>query len=432
MQRRLLIPYALNMETGERISADYIAALQADARSTLRLQATARHDTHERKKKSFRCPACYKSIYPHAPITRGGRYYWSHRAGKATPCPLERKASLTPDDIRRLIFAGRQEGEAHRELVALIHRMAERDSDTEAGSVAIGAYEPPSPEMRGEFPHGRFPDVRFVYKGNRIVVEAQLATIALDAINGRRAFYDRNGQSLLWVTRGFEPRLMRASIRDILADQKGMLFSIDRDVLNLHECDGRFRLRAWEYDFTVEEGETWRSEILTLDEIIAHSPVRVWSSQFKTKWMTIFADQSFHTVSHNTLRSLYLEIIDACQLESSDGQDDVWHTLHIVNLLICLESSRLLGTRHEKLVSLVHSTLDSQPRQHAANLISRALSFWQPALAADEKVTAKIERLSKSVKQSGRKSPIGLIREKLFPNWILPVSQTVCTEKVIG
>lgn len=419
MQKELLIPYALDAETGCRISAADIGVSLADARSTLRLQATARHDTYDRKAKALHCPACFGRIYPHAPTKPSGRYYWSHRAGDAQHCPLERKTPLTLDEIGRLIFGGRQEGDAHKDLVALLIRMAERDPGTEAGSATKGQYEAPSSEMREEFPYGRFPDVKFVNGGKRVVIEAQLATIALNAINGRRAFYDRTGQHLIWVTRAFEPSVIRASLRDILADQKGVLFSIDREVEELSESDGRFRLRAWTYDYTSSGEEQWHREILTLDQALNLPSMLPWNRRFKDKWVSIFARRSFSEISNETLRELYIQLTDHCHLEPLDEQDS-WYTLHLVNLLISLEIGEVLGAKHGRLVSLVHSALDSRRQQHAAALVRRALDHWQNTLARDPKISAKLDRLRETVPQSGRSSRLGAIRARLFPDWVLP------------
>ncbi len=69
----------------------------------------------------------------------------------------------------------------------------------------LGKYEPPADDMRAEFPYGRYPDVQFQIGRTTVILEAQLATITLHGINGRRAFYDRKGSKLLWVMRNFDP-----------------------------------------------------------------------------------------------------------------------------------------------------------------------------------------------------------------------------------
>lgn len=91
---------------------------------------------------------------PHAPVFNGSRYFWSHLPRGAYECPLEVKRKLTPDQINARIFHGRQEGEAHKNLVALLARLAE--ADPAVGSVSLEAYERPTEDMRSAFPFGRF------------------------------------------------------------------------------------------------------------------------------------------------------------------------------------------------------------------------------------------------------------------------------------
>ena len=421
VQRTLLIAYAKNEDTQRTVSAAEIAHLLQDARDQTRLRSTALHDTRERKRTPFTCPACFQLVYPHAPrVKPGGRYFWSHKAGGARFCPLERKRSFTPDDIGRSIFQGRQEGQAHKDLVAQLKRMAEHDPGVQPESIEEGEYEPPASENRSEFPHGRFPDLKFSFRGRRIVIEAQLAAIALDAINGRRAFYDRNGQCLLWVTRGMSKEIMqgimRAYLRDLLADQKGVLFSVDPEICALSEHDNLFRLHAWDYDFTSSDGETWRDQILTLDEVLAHPAVLPWHLDFKERWASTFAHDRYRHVTYNQQQTLCRELEERCGIREPIDTE----LLRVLNLLICLETSNVLWSGHDKLISLVHSTLDGEARQPAARLINRALLHWHPSLADEPKVARKIRSLCSSVLQWRRKTPLGVIRDKLFPEWELP------------
>lgn len=350
--RPLMIPYAINESRQEIVSAENIAEIMEDYRSTIRLQATARKNTATRRIVSYVCPACGTPLYPHAPRSTG-RYYWSHRQRlREVWCPYERKAKLTPDQIQAVIFRGRQEGEAHKNLVALLMGLAQRDPAVT--NVKAEAYEPPTPEMREEFPYGRFPDVKFTCDSKQVVLEAQLATITLHGINGRRAFYDRKGIALLWVMRNFDPRvLMRASVRDIIADQGGALFSLDNEVIARSESDGIFRLTVWRHLPETAE-DPWKAEIVTIYEAAALARPARWADEFKRRWIETYPSGFY---AHAGVPDPYImldEIARNAGLPSFARNDFSESTLSLVRLLISLEAGVVTGSGHDKLISLAN------------------------------------------------------------------------------
>jgi hypothetical protein len=421
MRRELLIPYALDLERDVRISADDIAVIMSDPRSTIRLQATASSDTKSRKALRFGCPACGQKLYPHAPTTKNGRHYWTHLPGGADECPLERKRKLTPDQINARIFRGRQEGDAHKDLVRLLAELAERDASVEG--VELGAYEAPDDAMRSEFPFGRFPDLKFTCNGNRVVLEAQLATITLHGINGRRAFYDRSGACLLWVMRNFDPRVpMRASVRDIVADQSGCLFSLDRDLIIMSRDDGVFRLRTWSF-VGEERDEPWEAGVVTIAEAAAMArPVR-WSDEFKRRWIEAYKGASYVDLGRPDPFAMLAELAKKAGLPPFELDTQGECMLALVRLMISLEAGFVAGSGHPKLISLANS-FDVNGGHRAVSLVRKAVERWQPELLAQPSMIRALARAEAKLKSTGdlkwgRRSPIGLMRDALFPDWDL-------------
>lgn len=421
MRRELLIPYAIDRERDVRISADEIAAIMSDLRSTVRLQATASADTVARRAMRLSCPACNQRLYPHAPTVDGGRYYWTHSRGSADDCPLERKRRLTPDQISARIFRGRQEGDAHKDLVRLLAGLAERDASVEG--VELGAYEAPTDAMRDEFSYGRFPDVKFICSGNRVVLEAQLATIALHGINGRRAFYDRSGACLLWVMRNFDPRgPMRASIRDIVADQGGCLFSLDSDIIAMSREDHVFRLRAWTF-LGAEHLEPWEASVVTIAEAIALArPVR-WADEFKRRWIEAYRGVSYGGLGRPDPFAMLAELTDRAGLPAFERDTQGECMLALVRLMISLEAGFVTGAGHPKLISLANS-FDVNGGHRAGSLVRKAIERWHPELLGKASMVKALGRAADRLKISGesewgRLSPIGRIRTVLFPDWDL-------------
>lgn len=419
--RLLLVPYAIDIERGVKISAEEIGCLMEDPSSTLRLQATARLDTASRKALQYICPACGSQLYPHAPRFGGGRYYWSHLPRGAFDCPLERKRKLTPDEINARIFYGRQEGEAHKKLVALLTRLAR--ADPTVGEVSVGQYEPPPPALKAEIPHGRFPDVQFLCNGRKVVLEAQLATITLHGINGRRAFYDRLGTSLLWVMQNFDPTgPMRASVRDIVADQGGQLFSIDADLVAQSETDGVFRLRAWTHK-TDGRTEPWEASVLTISEASELvRPIR-WCDDFKMRWVSFYRGGYYVDPLAPDPYVMLDEVAAKAGLPPFGERREVGCLLSLVRLLISLEAGVVTGSAHPTLISLANG-FGSNGGHRAMTLVCKAIELWQPALMLRPSmqqalVNARQRLAEEGLPEWGRLSSIGRIREALFPDWVL-------------
>lgn len=423
MQRDLLIPYATNERTGEQISAEELGERTSDWRDTIRLDATLDHNTSSRQITHYLCPACGSPVYPHAPTWHNGRSFWAHRPKSAEVCPLASRRPLSPDQINRLIFYGRQEGEPHRSLVALLKRLALADPSTAKDTVRTGEYEPPTPEMRAEFPHGRFPDVAFTYGGAQVVLEAQLATITLYGINGRRAFYDRHGAALLWVTRNFDPvGPLRASMRDILADQQGVLFSVDQEIHEMSAADGVFRLRTWTYDR--QDGQvTWAREILPLAEIIERVRPRPWAERIKGKFIQAF-DGKRLDAEEAPDPGAFLEAALARIGELSIFKEyEKENLLAILSLLISLEAGRVIGSGQPNLISMANH-FDYSDRHQYRNIVARAIQHWQPDLLKQPSMRASLSRAEKKLQETGdipfmRDSIIGRLRAELFPDWNL-------------
>lgn len=418
--RPLLIPYAIDVERHVTVSAADIADMMEDPSSTVRLQATARLNTRMRRPLKFTCPACGQQLYPHAPVFNGSRYFWSHLPRGAYECPLEVKRKLTPDQINARIFHGRQEGEAHKNLVALLARLAEADPNV--GSITLGVYERPTEDMRTEFPFGRFPDVQFQCEGKKVVLEAQLATITLHGINGRRAFYDRMSTTLLWVMRNFDPTgPMRASVRDIVADQGGLLFSVDSEVIAECEADGRFRLRVWAYH--ADREEPWEASIVTIAEAAARARPRRWADDFKERWVKAYQGGYYHTPGLPDPHDMLNEAAEQAGLPPFNRSSTSGCILSLVRLLISLEAGFVTGSSHPHLISIANN-FNFHGGHPAVTLVEMAIKRWQPDLLLRESMQKAFERARAKLKEDGerawgRLSAIGKLRDVLFPDWTL-------------
>jgi hypothetical protein len=341
----------------------------------------------------------------------------------AADCPLAYGRPLTPSRINALIFQGRQEGAAHKDLVALLGRLAAADPKTDQKSLGFDKYEPPTPEMKVEFPHGRFPDVSFNYSGKRVVLEAQLATIALHGINGRRDYYDRMGATLLWVMRNFDPTApMRASVRDIVADQKGMVLSVDGEVVERSSREGAFHLRVWTYTRVGDE-EAWTNEVLNLSEVIEKAKPRSWRADFKQRIVNSFENIGIDDILAPDYRPIVDEALIHIGKNHIIGEGQKRDIFHIICILVSLEQGKIIGSSARDLVAFVNH-FDYSGRHRYRELVLKAIRHWRPDLLTRPSMQTALLRAEARMKQTGerpygRSSPIGQLRDLLFPEWVL-------------
>jgi hypothetical protein len=417
--RKLQIPSVIEEATGRNWSPDDLAVMDRLDRSSLRLLVTARRIRQGVHPRIFRCNSCRGLVYPRE-AGGIGRPHWVHRTGPNAdrPCEYDKRRILTPDEINGLIFRGRQESAAHRDLVDLLYRLAKADPNTAHGIPNPDSYYKPEPDK-----HGLYPDVRFDHSSQQVVLEAQLATISLHTINLRRTSYDAGMVALIWVTRNFDPRsVIRASVMDIAADQRGMIFDIPAELVKLSETDSLFRLRRWYF-----KGGEWISEVVSIaDAIRLVVPRPPWHADFKRRWIEVARSIRYMDIAPSVRSEFKAELETKLGFNDSHSVDEIDHIdwLWFANIMISIEYGQVLGYHHEKIVSCVHSVLQSEDLFRAFKLFKLALEQWLPELAKDPKILKKFSQAdtfcrTKNLRPWTRKDRAGRLREVLFPDWKL-------------
>jgi hypothetical protein len=223
--------------------------------------------------------------------------------------------------------------------------------------------------------------------------------------------------------RNFDPRgPMKASVRDIIADQSGLLFSLDSDLIALSAGDGLFRLRAWAFRGDGLE-EPWEASVVTIAEAEARArPIR-WSDDFKRRWIEEYRGVSYWTHGRCDPYVLLNEIAAQARLPPFELSQANNCILSLVRLMISLEIGFVAGAGHPQLISIANAFGENEGYR-ALSLIRKAIERWQPQLLDRASMQDAFARAQKGLEATGaaewgRRSAIGRLRASLFPDWDL-------------
>ena len=153
-------------------------------------------------------------------------------------CTAVTRQSLTQDDLREMIYRGRQESRQHRETKQLIAEGLQADPDF-SGVALETSWRAADDIFR------RRPDVAATWRGGlRVAFEAQLTTTFLDVVVRRRTFYRGEGGLLVWVLRRFDPSNRRMTQDDLLFSNNSNVLVVDSATAAASREAGRFMVRV--------------------------------------------------------------------------------------------------------------------------------------------------------------------------------------------
>lgn len=305
-------------------------------------------------------------------------------------------------------------------MVRLLHHLALADPATAPGAPDPDTYFKPDADQ-----HGLFPDVRFTSDGREIVIEAQLATIALVTIDRRRSRYEKGGVALLWVMRQFDPSaFVKSSALDVAADQIGIIFDLPQEVVTASQADRFMRLRRWRWD--AKDG--WRSDVVTLGEAIRSASPEPWHRDFKRRWLAVAAGENYYVLPRATTDAFNAELIERTGLGRArhiGGGDIEW--MRIANVIIAIESGVVTGYAVANLTALINSTV-AVDLLLASGLFQAALRKWQPQILKIESVRETFRKVKRALAEHDtaawtRESDAGLLARTLFPDLVLQLKQ---------
>ena len=145
-----------------------------------------------------RCALCQGRVYIY--LCKGFPAF-AHFKGEGEACAWHTGTALTPDDVRKIQYAGEQESKLHRDLCDAVHDHLSADS----------RYSNLTCNQRLNAVGGerwRIPDVSATRDGSvRLAIELQLSNTFQTEISVRTIVYNGQDIGLLWVFHGRRPDL---------------------------------------------------------------------------------------------------------------------------------------------------------------------------------------------------------------------------------
>lgn len=177
-------------------------------------------------------------------------------------CTAVTRQGLTQDDLREMIYRGRQESWQHRDTKRLIAEGLEVDPDF-SGVAVEATWRAADGFSR------RRPDVAATWRGDlRVVFEAQLTTTFLDVVVRRRAFYRGEGGLLVWVLRRFDPSDRRMTEDDLLFSNNSNVLVVDSATAAASREAGRFMVRVHHRTMSLAGEHGWTDALVPFADLV--------------------------------------------------------------------------------------------------------------------------------------------------------------------
>lgn len=169
-----------------------------------------------------------------------GGHYFAHKekdfAEKAN-CIFQQKGLISIDDLNRIRYHGQREGLRHRRTKEIIERILNSDSgfsDTKIEKVWTSLSD-----------GWRKPDVATVWKGQKVVFEAQVSNTYPQVVAERTEFYRNEGALLIWIFDRIADNEWRTLHSDIFSSNDYQLFTVDDECANISEETGIARFKIY-------------------------------------------------------------------------------------------------------------------------------------------------------------------------------------------
>lgn len=209
-------------------------------------------------KRYFLCGHCLQPVYISGrsePHSGQKRLHFQHfRNDAIKECIFHDGQGYTKDEIKRMIFNGRQESREHKALKKIIR---------ECFIPWLGADHVLSePTLHGNDGGWRRPDIYVEFPDKALVFEIQLTYIFLSDINERNRAHRENDRFVIWIFKDFgdgEGSTLdseRLSKLDIFAANNFNAFVLDEEAQALSKSSGRLHLTVYYRDYSNIHGQT--------------------------------------------------------------------------------------------------------------------------------------------------------------------------------
>lgn len=257
------IKSVLDLQNGKEINAlEFFNQPEHELFPYRRVQEEAYQGIGEPK---FLCYFCKQVIKIKGGFSDGGKVkmHFAHFKD-SDECPIKTNNRLSREEIDAMKYNGAKESRDHIETKNKIGELLELNESENKGvsEVIIDQI------LRSERITAlrRKPDVRCLYKTDRLVFEIQLSTTYISVIADREHFYKQEGAYLLWIFKHFHvnPDEQTYTEKDIYYSNYQNVFVLDEDAIahstrkndlvlhcyfNKHNRQGNHFWQKWEEEF---------------------------------------------------------------------------------------------------------------------------------------------------------------------------------------
>lgn len=388
----------------------------------------------------YLCARCHVPVYVVClPDRRSFFFRHSIEDGR---CSAVTRGPLSEDDINALRYDGQKEGPDHIRIKEQIRRSLECDPEFS------GIYA--EKVVRGTKPGTwRKPDVQGVFRGVRVVFEAQLSTTFLRIMAERRQFYLEQNAALIWVFKSFPLDSRRLLQDDVFYTNNRNVFIVDEETVAESQRRGCFVMRCIWLQPSLAGNQVkgkWRDELASFTQLtMDRDRQRVY--RFDCEGETARLRKIVWDGSWLGEVERYWIDTDPSKLRFSDGWQIIrrgrgqrtgdWLSRDpkghygldgALKSLYSLKLGRPVGWRYTSLIQAVHRSLEVSP--DALGVLSKAVTHYGRAKQlADEDKSGKLARRIhamaglepldtidwKCVSQQFAATPYDWLLEELFP-----------------
>ncbi|NDV24734.1 DUF6035 family protein [Desulfovibrio sp. JC022] len=228
------VKIVLNARTGKEYTAQ--EAIGCNVHRAMELRHNLAEIIEKKLRPLYICPLCGYELRLNCMET-GQRFYFQHTHHKDN-CPQMNTQKWSREDILTAKYCGKRESEPHKQLKADLSSILTKDSSFSTIDIekVVKGIDPTT---------WRKPDIRANFKNKfNIAFEIQLSTTFLDVVIGRKEFYKKKGDLLVWIFDIFTLNSARMMKLDTFHINNLNALVLDKETLVISRIKNKLHLKC--------------------------------------------------------------------------------------------------------------------------------------------------------------------------------------------